>query len=77
MRKIQEHGDWQIGVTTRQGPDGGWSALVEAFPPGKGPRTHTGTIVPFSSERFATAEEAEGMAFRRAREWIGQQGRGL
>jgi len=58
MRKMHEHRDWMIGVTGRQGPDGRWTALVEAFDAGKGPRTHAGRIVSFS-QWLDTEEEAE------------------
>ena len=68
MRRMSQHVDWKIGVTTRE-LEGEWRARVEVYPPGRGPRTHTGRSLTF---RKAAATEGEIIALARkyANAWI-------
>ena len=45
---IGGHRDWTIRVNPRQDADHRWRALVEVWPPDRGPRMHNATVVLFA-----------------------------
>ena len=68
---MHEHADWRIGVRAFE-VDKQWSARVEVWQPGTGPRTHSPLPLPFNG-KFVTPAQAESAAVDRAKHWIDMQ----
>lgn len=69
---MHDHEGWRVGVTPFQ-VDEYWSARIELWQPGAGPRTHVGLPLAFHGA-YDDAAKAESAAVDRAKSWISQQG---
>src|SRR5207237_7431767 len=68
MATMGEHRGWTIRVSPQELRDG-WKPVVEAWPPELGPRTHSGTLVPFVL-LVATEDESIDAGMAAARRYI-------
>lgn len=72
--KMHDYKGWRIGVQTFE-RDGRWSARVEVFEPGTGPRSHVPMPLHFDAI-LGSSEGAEIAAVKSAQRWIDGPGGG-